>query len=181
MRNFLLRRSGTRWLHWSTVLKSVGPTGRRACISALDWAATQPDLRTAWKRCKRADWLAWLVYVGGVQWPTRDRDLRLLATDLAERVIHLIRDDWERSIAEATIEVARRFAIGDATEKEVDAAYNVVCEARVPVAAYALTGIVDAVVLAADNDDRRVQVDLVRAVVPYSAVARMLRASRMMW
>ena len=32
-----------------------------ACEDAREWAETQPDLATAWKNCRRADWMLWLL------------------------------------------------------------------------------------------------------------------------
>lgn len=33
----------------------------RACTEAMKWAVKQPNLHTAWVKCKRPDWLWWLL------------------------------------------------------------------------------------------------------------------------
>ncbi len=49
-------KKSPRTRHWSYKLKRMG-----ACKEALAWAAKQPDYKTAWEKCKRVDWLDWLV------------------------------------------------------------------------------------------------------------------------
>jgi len=34
----------------------------QACSAAIEWAKTQPDLKTAWQNCERGDWMIWLVF-----------------------------------------------------------------------------------------------------------------------
>lgn len=91
-----------------------------ACSEALEWAATQPDPETAWGACPRGDWLLWLldaltVDLGAREW-------RLLACDFAADVVPFVTDEWVASICEGTIEVARRHALGDASDEELAAA-----------------------------------------------------------
>lgn len=51
-----------------------------------------------------------------------DRELRLFACDCAERVLHIYERDNTSKAPRQAIEVARRFANGKATKKELDAA-----------------------------------------------------------
>jgi hypothetical protein len=51
-----------------------------------------------------------------------DRELRLFACDCAERVLHIYERDDPSKAPRQAIEVARRFANGKATKKELDAA-----------------------------------------------------------
>ena len=64
---------------------------------------------------KSAEWAIWTVCQGDVM---SDRDRRLFAVKCARRVQHLMTD--ERSVA--ALDVAERYAHGEATEKEMDAA-----------------------------------------------------------
>ena len=41
--------------HWTELLPE------NACVEALAWARTTPDPTTAWKECKRGDWMLWLL------------------------------------------------------------------------------------------------------------------------
>lgn len=38
-----------------------------ACPEGLSWARTQPDDRTAWHACPRADWLLWVMLRTGMR------------------------------------------------------------------------------------------------------------------
>ena len=89
-----------------------------ACSDAIRWAETQPDLQTAWANCKRSDWMLWLLAR-----TTLDQDdprFRLMACYFAEAVLHLVPAGEDRP--RLAIECARRFAAGDATREELDAA-----------------------------------------------------------
>jgi hypothetical protein len=97
----------------STILIRTG-----ACLDARIWAKTQPDLETAWRECKRSDWMLWLL-----AWTTLSQDdprLRLMACDFAEAVLIYVPAGEDRP--RRAIECARRFAAGDATRAEMDAA-----------------------------------------------------------
>ena len=64
----------------ATILSHLG-----ACTDARVWAKTQPDLETAWRECKRSDWMLWLL-----AWTTLSQDdsrLRLMACDFAEAAL----------------------------------------------------------------------------------------------
>ena len=89
-----------------------------ACTDARIWAKTQPDLGTAWSECKRSDWMLWLLAQ-----TTLDQDdprLRLMACDFAEAALIYVPAGEDRP--RQAIEVARRFAAGDATREELSAA-----------------------------------------------------------
>jgi len=97
----------------ATILSHLG-----ACTDARVWAKTQPDLETAWRECKRSDWMLWLL-----AWTTLSQDdsrLRLMACDFAEAVLIYVPAGEDRP--RRAIECARRFAAGDATREELAAA-----------------------------------------------------------
>ncbi len=95
-----------------------------ACEEAREWAKTQPDLATAWKNCRRADWMLWLLDELGHEDP---KNYHLIAcacvreTPLADgrRVWDLLTDPRSRN----AVEVAERFAVGEATEEDRAAAW----------------------------------------------------------
>ena len=89
-----------------------------ACSNARTWAKTQPDLQTAWRECKRSDWMIWLIAR-----TTLDQDdprLRLMACDFAEAALVYVPAGEDRP--RQAIEVARKFAAGEATREELAAA-----------------------------------------------------------
>jgi hypothetical protein len=43
-------------IHWTDALIKL-----EACYAAVEWASTKPDLATAWRECKRGDWMLWLL------------------------------------------------------------------------------------------------------------------------
>ena len=90
------------------------------CEEARIWADTQPDFETAWRNCKRSDWMMWLLQHAKVA--ITDAEWRLLACDIAESALKYIKDAKVKATCEATIETARRFAFGDATVDELHAA-----------------------------------------------------------
>lgn len=101
--------------HWTDNLERAS-----ACSFALDWARFQPDELTAWERCERSDWMLWVLE--RCNWPTRERDMRLLAVNYAERVLHLVTEERARSVCAAALETARTYAVGEATDGELAAA-----------------------------------------------------------
>jgi len=92
-------------------LKSIN-----ACSDAIKWAEGK-DLKTAWETCQRGDWMIWLLI--NTDNETTDRELRLIAVKCAREVQHLMTDP--RSIN--ALNVAERFANGEATENELGAAW----------------------------------------------------------
>ena len=89
-----------------------------ACSEASKWAATQPDLQTAWANCKRSDWMLWLL--GRATVDRDDPRLRLMACDFAEAALIYVPAGEDRP--RLAIECARRFACGEATREGMAAA-----------------------------------------------------------
>ena len=89
-----------------------------ACGKAQAWLADgqYPSLEAAWQVCERGDWMLWLLQgtnaLDAATW-------RHLAVDFAEQVRHLMTDERSR----AALDVARRFADGQATREELAAAW----------------------------------------------------------
>jgi len=78
-----------------------------ACGDALTWAVTQPDLRTAWAVCQRADWMLWLAAM------LLPRQVVVLAAcDCAETAVHLISDGGLQMNALLALHIAREWAQG---------------------------------------------------------------------
>ena len=46
----------TKKAHWTDQLVDVG-----ACDDALEWCKTKRTAKSAWKTCKRGDWLLWIA------------------------------------------------------------------------------------------------------------------------
>jgi hypothetical protein len=86
-----------------------------ACEDAVNWASQFSTSQDAWDNCKRSDWMIWII--DNQKW-LPDKDLRLFAVRCARDVQHLMKD--ERSIN--AINVAERYANGEATTVELDAA-----------------------------------------------------------
>jgi len=76
-----------------------------ACEDARTWAVTQPDLRTAWTVCQRADWMLWIAAM------LLPRPVVVLAAcDCAETVVHLIKDGGSQMAALLALHIAREWA-----------------------------------------------------------------------
>ena len=101
-----------------------------ACDEARTWAKDCKDLREAWETCQRADWMLWAMGRISVR---DDRKMRLFAcacvrkTPLADgcTVWDLLTDVRSRD----AVEVAERYAIGEATGAELDAAEDAAWDA----------------------------------------------------
>ena len=101
-----------------------------ACQEAREWAEKYPSMKAAWMACERSDWMLWLCG----RLPALDvtsQEWRLLACDFAEDALQYIPTQYEevRDVSEGVIEVARRFALGDATDEERAAAANAAANA----------------------------------------------------
>ena len=96
-----------------------------ACLDARIWAKTQPDLGAAWRECKRSDWMLWLLARTTLN--QDDPRLRLMACDFAEAALIYVPAGEDRP--RQAIEVARRFAAGDATREELAAARDAAWDA----------------------------------------------------
>lgn len=92
-------------------------TKHRACDEAVAWAATQPNLAAAWRKCTRIDWMCWIA--GRV---IDDRTMRHLACDFAESAFEHAGDEETLLQCILTVEISRRFADGaEDTETRVAA------------------------------------------------------------
>ena len=93
-----------------------------ACADGREWAlANCSDMQDAWGRLK-PDWLIWVATRPGV---LTDKELRLFAVFCARQVEHLLSDERSRN----AIDVAERFANGQATREELAAARVAACAA----------------------------------------------------
>src|SRR5574340_343496 len=116
---FLRRRAPT--LHWRKDMKL--PSILKPCEEAAAWLETQPDYQTAWQNCRRPDWMIWLLNELNYN---DDKVLRLYAcwcvreTPLPDgrRVWDLLADSRSR----AAVEMAERFAVGNASLEELRSA-----------------------------------------------------------
>ena len=87
----------------------------RACAEGREWALEHCDsMAEAWDTIK-PEWLFWIATRPGV---LDDRTLRLFACWCVRQVWHLLEDERSRN----AVEVAERFANGEATEHELAAA-----------------------------------------------------------
>ena len=91
-----------------------------ACPRAREWAKGK-SLQSAWKTCKRGDWLLWLSghMAGKPGWPTRN-EVVLAACDCAETALQYVKagDDGPRKC----IETVRAWADGKASRYDVETA-----------------------------------------------------------
>lgn len=95
-----------------------------ACDDAVEWAANYDTLTDAWDACERPDWMLWLHANGIIK--IGDRDLRLFACECVRytpigggrTVWDLLTDERSRN----AVEVAERYANGEATRDELYAA-----------------------------------------------------------
>jgi len=96
----------------------------KACADGRNWALTQPTMADVWDKCQRTDWLLWIL--DKLNRRPDARMLRLFAvwcarnTPLSDgrKVGDLLTDP--RSLA--ALEVAERYANGNATDGELAAA-----------------------------------------------------------
>lgn len=94
-----------------------------ACPGGRTWAmANCVSMRDAWDKAK-PEWLIWIATRDGV---LTDKDLRLFAVWSARQVQHLMRDS--RSLA--ALDVAERYARGEAADDELTAAWAAARDAQ---------------------------------------------------
>ena len=93
-----------------------------ACEEAIDWLREKnyKSLATAWRYCKRGDWMLWLVARVGLT-DERHRQLVLIACDCADLVKEYRRPE-DREVLEKVISTARAWTRGEATLEEVNEA-----------------------------------------------------------
>jgi hypothetical protein len=95
-----------------------------ACEEAVEWARGYDSVEHAWNECKRSDWMLWLDCNMDL---FNDQQRRLMAcrfvreTPIGEgkTVLDLLTDERSRN----AVIVAERFANGEATQEELDAAW----------------------------------------------------------
>ena len=87
-----------------------------ACYAGKAFARQYKNMSDVWENCKNPRWLLWIVSNHRV--PLDDRAARLFACWCAEQVVHLDPDPRVKN----AIRVARRFANGRATQRELEAA-----------------------------------------------------------
>ena len=173
----------------SRILRKLG-----ACDEAREWADGK-DLVTAWTTCNRSDWMLWLLDALGYR---DDRTLRLFACWCVkqEPCWSLLSDERSRT----AVEVAERYARGEATDEELaaardaardawyaaevaaEAAAEVAAEAAAEVAAwaaardawYAAEVAAEAAGAAAGAAAWAAQADRLREVVPIAVVQRLV-------
>ena len=95
-----------------------------ACAEGRKYALTQPDMAAVWDNCPRAVWLLWIVK--RIRRTNDDKTLLRFAvwcvreTPLADgrKVFDLLTDERSQN----AVVVAEKYAIGDATDQELDAA-----------------------------------------------------------
>ena len=101
-----------------------------ACSEAVAFADQHRSLKAAWEACTRPDWMLWLL---GAVTHEDDKTYRLYAcwcarnTPLANgrKVWDLLTDKRSRD----AVEVAERFAVGEATREELAAAWDAAWDA----------------------------------------------------
>ena len=89
----------------------------RACTEAVDWLKANKikSLSEAWEKCERSDWMLWLMAEYGIK---DDRNYRLFACWCVRQVWHLLKDERSKK----AVEVAEKYACGEATKEELSAA-----------------------------------------------------------
>jgi len=114
--------------HWSDSIP------KSACLEAAEWCKTQRSFASAWKNCKRGDWMLWILgrQAGKPESASRKR-LVLCACALARTALkHVPAGEARPRLA---IETAEKWARGEATIKQVrtaawDAGYYAARAAR---------------------------------------------------
>ena len=88
-----------------------------ACTEGYQWAVSEcQSMAEVWDKAK-PEWLIWVATREGV---LSDCDLRLFACWSVRQVWHLLTDERSRN----AVEIAERFAHGEATQGELAAAWS---------------------------------------------------------
>lgn len=150
----------------TTQIRALG-----ACSEALDWLeAHDGSLYDAWRRCDRGDWLLWLAARVGI-----DRRLVVLAAcDCAEPALVYVPEGEERP--RVAIETARRWAAGEATIADVNAAYGAAAVAK---AAYCAAAAAAVVAAYADANAANIAADAADADNVANGVASLAHSARL--
>jgi hypothetical protein len=132
-----------------------------ACQEGLEWLGER-DLQAMWAECHRSDWMAWLLFELG--WDDA-RTMRLYACWCVRQVWHLLTDEHSRN----AVEVAERYAAGNATDDELASAWT----AAMASAGDAAGGAAWAAAWASAG---AAQANKLRELVPYAVAAEMFAA-----
>ena len=122
-----------------------------ACSEAVDWIGRRGSM-TAWRDCKRADWMLWAANNLGI-----DRKLLVLAAcDCAETALKYVPEDEDRPVK--CIQITRNWCNGTASMDDVrtarhDAAAAIAADAADAAAAYAYAAAYAAYAAAYAADD----------------------------
>ena len=117
--------------HWSYKLAALNP-----CHTAIAWAREKPSEATAWKTCRRGDWMLWLVGKLDTSAPYSDERRTIVATACA--CANLSREYMPQASRDA-LGVISRWAAGettidrarlDAVVSAAEAAYSACSAAR---------------------------------------------------
>jgi hypothetical protein len=115
-------------------------TPDQPCEGGEEWLESSWSLLDAWGRCERADWLLWALEQLGLRDARLDRlfacrCVRETPLPDGRKVWDLLTDERSR----LAVEVSERFARGEATEPERDAARDAAWAAARPAAEKART------------------------------------------
>ena len=104
----------------------------RACKQGREWATTHhTTMAELWADPElRPNWRIWVATRKGV---LTDKELRLFACYCVRQVWHLLKDERSRN----AVEVAERFAHGEATQEELAKAHRAACVVARAVSAHA--------------------------------------------
>ena len=92
--------------HWSEALDAMG-----ACSEAVAWARTQPNAHTAWRDCKRGDWMLWIAAQRCEQGDPTHRAIVLAACECARLALQYVPVGEDRP--RIAIEAAEQWARGE--------------------------------------------------------------------
>ena len=92
---------------------------RNACEEGMVWVRENrfESLADLWDKCSRSDWMLWLLDEVDYQ---NDKDLRLFACACVRVIWASLIDERSRN----AVEVAEHYAIGEATDEELAAAWD---------------------------------------------------------
>lgn len=92
------------------------------CDDAVDYLATQLDLKSAWENCTRGDWMAWVATQIGVS----KRTIILAGSLYTKTAYHLMSEE-----AKKAVDFAEKYGRGQSTEEEFETTKKVACAAAI--------------------------------------------------
>jgi hypothetical protein len=133
-------------MHWSDSLPD------NACEESLAWARTQPDRETAWRECRRGDWMLWLIGYYATRPGSEARRLLVRAACACASLVRRHTHGRSRAAFDDALRTARSWALGrGATLDDVRAAAYAASAADATAATYAAyAAAADAAAFAAD-------------------------------